>query len=87
MRTQRTETGVRWFLLGVLEPADRRSVLERELAYMAAQHDHLQTIADAMDAMPGPHPFGGTVDLGLRVNAVMTDWLREQLAATEPDVS
>jgi PadR family transcriptional regulator AphA len=79
-RTQRSETGVRWFLLAVLEPEDRRRVLEKELAFMAAEADRLQAIADALDAMPGTHPFRSTVDLGLRVNAVMAEWLREQLA-------
>src|SRR3954454_13615800 len=28
-RAQRSETGVRWFLVALLEPADRRAVLER----------------------------------------------------------
>ena len=81
-RTQRSETGVRWFLLAVLEPEDRRVALEQEIAFMADESARLQAIADALDTMPGPHPFRGTVDLGLRVNAAMTDWLREQLAAT-----
>jgi DNA-binding PadR family transcriptional regulator len=83
-RTQRSETGVRWFLLAVLEPEDRRVAIEQELAFMAAEADRLQAIADALDAMPGEHPFRGTVDLGLRVNAVMAEWMREQLAATAP---
>src|SRR3954453_19051754 len=30
-RAQRNETTVRWFLLELLDPADRRAVLEREL--------------------------------------------------------
>jgi hypothetical protein len=32
-----------------------------------------------LDAMPDVHPFRATVDPGFRVNAVMRDWLREQL--------
>jgi PadR family transcriptional regulator AphA len=85
-RTQRSETGVRWFLLAVLEPEDRRIALDQELAFAASEAARLQAIADALDAMPGPHPFRGTVDLGLRVNAVMADWLREQrAAAAEPE--
>ena len=85
VRTQRSETGVRWFLLAVLEPADRRIALDQELAFMAAEAERLQAIADAIDAMPGPHPFRGTVDLGLRVNSVMADWLREQREAIDSD--
>jgi DNA-binding PadR family transcriptional regulator len=84
VRTQRSETGVRWFLLAVLQAEDRRVAIEQELAFMAAEAQRLQGIADALDAMPGEHPFRGTVDLGLRVNAVMAEWLREQLAATAP---
>jgi DNA-binding PadR family transcriptional regulator len=85
-RTQRSETGVRWFLLSVLEPEDRRVALEQELAFMVSERDRLQQIAGALDAMPGPHPFRATVDLGLRVNAEMSDWLREQLDAGGPSV-
>jgi PadR family transcriptional regulator AphA len=81
IRTQRSETGVRWFLLAVLDADDRRVALEQELAFMTSESERLQGIADALDAMPEPHPFRATVDLGLRVNAVMADWLREQLAA------
>jgi DNA-binding PadR family transcriptional regulator len=81
VRTQRSETGVRWFVMALLEPADRRAALERELAFAGAEADRLREIAARVDALPGPHPFRGTLDLGLRVNAVMTDWLREQLAA------
>ncbi len=84
-RTQRSETGVRWFLLAVLEPEDRRIALERELAFMASESEHLQGVAEALDSMPGPHPFRATVELGLRVNAVMADWLREQLETPSPD--
>jgi PadR family transcriptional regulator AphA len=83
-RTQRSETGVRWFLLAVLEPEDRRIALDQEIAFAESEAVRLQAIADAIDTLPGPHPFRGTVDLGLRVNAVMTDWLREQRAATDP---
>jgi PadR family transcriptional regulator, regulatory protein AphA len=81
-RSQRSETGLRWFLVSLLDPADQRAVLERELAFLGGQVEHLQSIATALDAIPGPHPFRGTVDLGLRVNAVMREWLTEQIATT-----
>ena len=81
VRTQRSETGVRWFVMALLDPADRRIALERELAFAGEEADRLREIAARVDALPGPHPFRGTLDLGLRVNAVMTDWLREQRAA------
>jgi PadR family transcriptional regulator, regulatory protein AphA len=79
-RSQRNETALRWFLVSLLDPADRRIVLEREIAFVTAEREELTAIATAVDALPGGHPFRGTVDLGLRVDAVMLDWLREQLA-------
>ena len=72
---------MRWFLLGLLDPAARRAALEREVAFNAAQTARLQAIADTLDAQPGPQPFRPTVDLGLRFGAVMEDWLREQMEA------
>jgi DNA-binding PadR family transcriptional regulator len=80
-RTQRSETGVRWFLLALLDPADQRIVIERELAFAAAEFDRLGVVAEQIDAHDPSHPFRATVDLGLRVNSVMQDWLRERLAA------
>jgi DNA-binding PadR family transcriptional regulator len=78
-RTQRSETGVRWFLLGLLEPDDRRAAIEQELAFAQEEQERLEATAEQVDALPGPHPFRPTIDLWLRVNAVMQDWLREQL--------
>jgi hypothetical protein len=85
VRTQRNETAVRWFLLGLLDPADRRAALEREQAFNTAQVEHLQTVADKLDAQPGPQPFRPTVEIGLRFGAVVEQWLREQLDAVGGD--
>jgi hypothetical protein len=82
-RTQRNETAVRWFLLGLLEPEDRRVALERELAFSGEEIGRLRVIAERIDAAPTPQAFRPTVDLGLRLNGVMSDWLREQLEALE----
>ena len=84
VRSQRNETAVRWFLMALLDPEDRRAVLERELAHVDAYAAMLGATAKKIDATPGPHPFRPTVDLGLRTSAVMREWLEEQLAATEP---
>ena len=81
-RAQRNETAVRWFLVALLEPEDRRVVLERELRNVEDLTAYLQETAERLDAMGG-HPFRPTVDLGLRTGAVMDEWLREQIAATE----
>jgi PadR family transcriptional regulator AphA len=78
-RAQRNETAVRWFLLALLDPADRRVALERELAHAEAYEAMLRETAERIDAVGG-HPFRATVDLGLRTTAVMRAWLREQLA-------
>jgi DNA-binding PadR family transcriptional regulator len=78
-RSQRNETAVRWFLLSVIPPADQRVALERELAFAEEEIERLQTIADHLDTAPRPQAFRSTVELGLRMNSVMRDWLIEQL--------
>ena len=78
-RAQRNETAVRWFLVALLDPEDRRQVLEREIAHADAYIDMLEQTAQRLDAMDTPHPFRPTVDLGLRTSAVMREWLVEQL--------
>ena len=80
VRSQRNETAVRWFLVDLLEPADKRKALERELAFCEAELERLTAIAAAIDASDGPKRFRGIVDLGLRTTAVMRDWLQEQLS-------
>jgi DNA-binding PadR family transcriptional regulator len=77
-RSQRNETAVRWFLLGLLEPEDRRAAVDRELAYAEEYVTNLRRVAEQLDALDFEHPFRHTVDLGLRTSAVMQDWLREQ---------
>jgi PadR family transcriptional regulator AphA len=81
-RAQRNETAVRWFLVALLDPADRRVVLERELEHAEAYAEMLRETAQRIDAAGG-HPFRPTVDLGLRTTAVMREWLSEQLAAAD----
>jgi PadR family transcriptional regulator AphA len=81
-RAQRNETAVRWFLVALLDPADRRAVLERELEHADAYAEMLREVSERIGAIGG-HPFAPTVDLGLRTTAVMRDWLREQLAGAE----
>ena len=81
-RAQRNETAVRWFLLALLEPEDRRAAVERELAFTEEYVASLRQTAELLDSLPQRHPFRGTVDLGLRTSTVMQQWLREQ---AEPD--
>jgi PadR family transcriptional regulator, regulatory protein AphA len=78
-RAQRNETALRWFLVFLLDPADRRAVLERELAFVTRHAEFLRELSGRLDELPEPQPFAPTVDLGLRVDAVMREWLAEHL--------
>jgi PadR family transcriptional regulator, regulatory protein AphA len=82
-RSQRNETAVRWFLLSVISPDDRRIALERELAFTEEEIDRLAALAELLDAAPRPQAFRSTVELGLRLNGVMREWLTEQLTALD----
>jgi PadR family transcriptional regulator AphA len=83
-RNQRNETAVRWFLLALLDPEDRRTVLENEIAYAEQQLRTLNEIATQLDGLDYDHPFRPTVDLGMRTVPVMRQWLQEQLDAVIP---
>jgi PadR family transcriptional regulator AphA len=76
VRTQRNQTAVRWFLLALVPPEERRAPIEREIAFTSAELAGLEEIEAAMSA---DAPFRPTVELALRMNAVMLDWLHEQL--------
>lgn len=79
-RSQRNESAVRLFLGQLLPTEDRRYVFERDLAYIEGETAQLEALKD--DLKPG-EPFAAQVDLGLRTNAVLAAWLREQ-AASKP---
>jgi DNA-binding PadR family transcriptional regulator len=76
VRTQRNETAVRWFLLALVPPQERRAALEREIAHTSTELAGLQEVEAGM---PAEQPFRPTVELAIRMNTVMLDWLREQL--------
>jgi DNA-binding PadR family transcriptional regulator len=80
IRTQRNETTIRWFLLQLLSPEDRRAVLERELRDVTEYHAGLVAAKEALDAMDD-HPFRPMVGLAVRTSGVMVDWIAEQLEA------
>ncbi|HWI73442.1 MAG TPA: helix-turn-helix transcriptional regulator [Baekduia sp.] len=85
-RQQRNESAVRTFLAPrLLEPADARIALQRDLDHVLAQREELHAIERRI-AEGGGSPFAPAVDLGLRFSAVMEEWLRDQLAElAEPD--
>jgi len=87
-RRVRNETALRYFLFGLLEPADRRVALERERKHLEEADEEFRTVAAHLEALDGPTPFRPVVDLGQRLNAVFSAWVDERLAdADEPPAS
>ncbi|MCW3015368.1 MAG: transcriptional regulator, PadR-like family [Solirubrobacterales bacterium] len=78
-RSVRNEGAVRLFLLTLLDPADRRPVLERERAHIEEEHRQLRALAAELDALPEPAAFRPVIDLALRLGPVMAEWMTEQL--------
>src|SRR4051794_11885289 len=80
-RQQRNESAVRMFLAPrLLDRADARIALERDLRDVLAQRETLEQIAAAIAAAGGDSPFLPAVDLGLRLSPVMGGGIRDQLA-------
>lgn len=79
-RSRRNESAVRLFLGQLLPPEDRRRAFERDLAYVQEENAQLEALRDRLE--PG-EPFAPQVDLGLRTNAVLIKWLREQAEAAK----
>ena len=81
-RGQRNETGLRWFLAFLLEPEQRRTFFEGELASLEAHDAALRSLREQFEATGRRGGFRPVLELGLRVNEVMGAWLREQIDAT-----
>jgi PadR family transcriptional regulator AphA len=82
-RAQRSESAVRTFLAPrLLDPPDARIALERDLADVMAMQATLEEIQERIEEAGtlATSPFAPAVDLGLRINAVMQQWLHDQLA-------
>lgn len=80
-RSQRNESGMRLFLTQLLPEADRRQVLERDLAFVEAESADLRALQGKVDP---DEPFAAQIDLGLRTNEVLVAWLQEQIARSAP---
>lgn len=78
-RNQRNETALRWFLVFLLPAAERRAVLERELAYIEAQAAELRRLEAEYDAQGKTGGFRPVMELGHAMNDTMIDWLRRQV--------
>src|SRR6476469_6990247 len=81
-RSQRSESGLRLFLTPLLDPADRRATYERDLTHVDQELASLQEVRAEVRAAPEPEAFAPQVELGIRINTVLRDWLREQLQAS-----
>jgi DNA-binding PadR family transcriptional regulator len=79
-RTPRDEMLLRGFLQFLLEPGDLRGLLEREARILDLQAEAYQQAW----AEQGPNArFRPVLDLGIRMNATLREWIGEQLAATQ----
>jgi DNA-binding PadR family transcriptional regulator len=82
-RLQRSEPLLRGFLIFLLDPEDRRQVLEQELRVAEeAAADYAQIKAGA-EASGHQGRFLPVLEFGIRNNAVLREWLQEQIAAID----
>jgi DNA-binding PadR family transcriptional regulator len=84
-RGQRNEVTLRLFLVFLLEPEERRQVLERELAHLEAHAAERRAMAAELDAAGRRGGFRPLLGLAERFDAVAIEWLREQIDATEEE--
>jgi PadR family transcriptional regulator, regulatory protein AphA len=86
VRAQRNETALRWFLVFLLEPAERHAVLEREWEYISREAQGRRKFTAQLDASGRGGAFRPVLDLADRMETVMADWLREQADAAESEL-
>jgi len=84
-RSQRSESGLRLFLTPLLDPADRQANFERDLAHVERELAVLEEVQAGVRSAAEPEVFGPQVELGIRVNNVLRDWLHEQIKASAAD--
>jgi PadR family transcriptional regulator AphA len=84
-RSQRSESGLRLFLTPLLEPADRHVTYERDLAHVEQDLATLEGVRADVQNAPQPEVFAPQVELGVRLNNVLQEWLREQIEASAAD--
>lgn len=78
-RSQRSESGLRLFLTPLLDPTDRHATYRRDLAHV--EHE-LATLKELRtNVQDGSEVFAPQIELGIRMNTVLRDWLGEQIEA------
>jgi hypothetical protein len=78
-RSQRSESGVRLFLTPLLGATDRRTAYERDLSHVEDELDGLEGLQSQVEDSEAPEAFAPQIELGIRINTVIRDWLREQI--------
>lgn len=81
-RSQRNESGLRLFLTPLLDPGDQTTAYRRDLAQVEqdlADLEQLQRLHRDAAGSGDPEVLAPQVDLGLRINGVLRDWLHERL--------
>ena len=84
-RSQRNESSLRLFLTPLLDPADRRATYQRDLAQVEHDIVALVELRTAADSATDQEVFEPQIELGIRINQVLEDWLQEQIAAVPAD--
>jgi DNA-binding PadR family transcriptional regulator len=85
---QRNVTAVRWFLAFLLSEEERRAYFAGELARLEAVDAYMRAERDEMDRQGKTGGFRPVLEMGLRMQEVMLEWLREQAgvsSAPSPD--
>lgn len=83
-RSQRSESGLRLFLTPLLDPVDRRAAYQRDLAQVDQDLAALTELR-AAGSEADHEVFAPQIELGIRIDHVLQEWLREQIAATAAD--
>ncbi|GAA2041244.1 hypothetical protein GCM10009740_37270 [Terrabacter terrae] len=78
-RSQRNESGVRLFLTPLLGAADRCIAYGRDLTHVEDELQALVELRAQVGASEQPEAFAPQIELGIRLNTVVRDWLREQI--------
>ena len=80
-RSQRSESGLRLFLAPLLDPTDMQVLYERDLAYVERELAALEEVRTDSQGAAGGEVFASQVELGIRINGVLRDWLCERIGA------
>jgi hypothetical protein len=63
-----------------LDAADRRIAYGRDISHVEEELDELKGVRAQMQDLQDAEAFASQVELGIRINTVIRDWLREQIA-------